>query len=98
MSNPATDGYGPDGIDGSAVGRQLGARVAAQHLVQQVAGLARVEQVGGDGRGFLLAVGVVCLPQGGHAPGDLLRGVRQGQGDPSYVFGIRHARHGSAHH
>ncbi|MFD6727905.1 hypothetical protein ACFWB5_04655 [Corynebacterium xerosis] len=24
MSNPATDGYGPDGIDGSAVGRQLG--------------------------------------------------------------------------
>ncbi|MFC3850714.1 hypothetical protein ACFORJ_11135 [Corynebacterium hansenii] len=24
MSNPATDGYGPDGIDGSAVGRKIG--------------------------------------------------------------------------
>lgn len=24
MSNPATDDYGPDGIDGSAVGRRLG--------------------------------------------------------------------------
>ena len=32
MSNPATDGYGPDGIDGSPVGRQPG-------LVSLVTGL-----------------------------------------------------------
>lgn len=32
MINPATDGYGPDGIDGSSVGRQLG-------LVSLVTGL-----------------------------------------------------------
>ena len=37
-------------------------------------------------------------PERGHAPGDLLRRVRQGQGDTAYVFGVRHDTHRSGCH